>query len=167
MKEDMIYKKRNFLLPLLLFLLLFPGCHREEVAKPKPIELDRRHICRVCGMIIVDFPGPKAQIHYRNGRIDTFCSVLEMMTFYLQPDRPHGIVAIYVNDMSKADWKHPVNHWLDAEKSLYVHGSDMSGPMGEEIIPFPDVPSAEEFTRSHGGRITRFNEITMDMLRPK
>ncbi len=118
-------------------------------------------------MIIVDFPGPKAQIHYRDGRIDKFCSVYEMLTYYTQPDRPGGILAIYVNDMSEADWKKPVDHWIDAETAFYVYDPDISGAMGTEIVPFRDRISAERFMKKHGGRIVRFKEITPEMLEPR
>ncbi len=152
---------------ILIFVLTVMGCKEQDVPKPPPIELTREHICSVCGMIIVDFPGPKAQIHYRGGRVDTFCSVAEMISFYLQPDRPRGIVAIYVNDMSGAEWKHPLGRWIDAEDAYYVYGARISGAMGQEMVPFSDYASAEGFIRKHGGRVVRFNEIKMDMLRPE
>jgi copper chaperone NosL len=151
---------------ILLVLFILAGCVKEEKVKPLPIELTREHTCAVCGMIIVDFPGAKAQIHYKNGKVDTFCSTLDMLTFYLQPDRPGGIVAIYVNDMGKADWKHPKDYWIDAEKAIYIHGADVKTPMGESPIPFSDMKDVIEFLRKHGGRIVGFDDVDMKMLRP-
>lgn len=112
-------------------------------------------------MIIVDFPGAKAQIHYKNRRYDAFCSTLDMFLFYLQPDRPSDIVAIYVNDMGGSE-----GGWIDAEKAYYVFGGDMMGPMGESLVPFSDPRKAEAYIKSHGGRIVRFNEVTQEMLKP-
>ncbi len=151
---------------MLVAVLLLAACAREEAAKPLPVEFTRKDACVVCGMIIVDFPGAKAQIHYRNGRIDPFCSTLDMFNFYLQPDRPGGIVAVYVNDMGKADWKHPVDHWIDATKAVYVYGGDVMLPMGEALVPFSDIKDAERYMREHGGRIVRFDDVTLEMLRP-
>jgi copper chaperone NosL len=151
---------------LILTFFLLAGCTKGDVEKPLPIELTRDHACAVCGMIIVDFPGTKAQIHYSNGRSDTFCSSLDMFMFYLQPDRPGNITAIYVHDMGKADWDHPEGHWIGAEDALYVYGGDIMGPMGDALVPFADVKDAEAYLNDHGGRIVRFHDITMDMLRP-
>ncbi len=117
-------------------------------------------------MIIVDFPGAKAQIHYRNGQVDPFCSTLDMFLFYLQPDRPKNIVAIYVNDMGQADWQHPEGNWINAKDAFYVYGGDVMGPMGEALVPFSDKGDAENYVRKHGGRIVRFDGITPEMLRP-
>jgi copper chaperone NosL len=155
----------RFRLIIITFFLL-AGCIREEVAKPLPIELTREHACTVCGMIIADFPGATAQIHYREGKTDFFCSTLEMFLFYLQSDRPGDITAIYVNDMGKADRDHPGNHWVDAQRASYVYGGDIMGPMGEALVPFSDVKDAEAYVKDHGGRIVMFNDVTMDMLRP-
>ena len=114
----------------------------------------------------MDFPGAKAQIHYKNGKIDSFCSTLDMFLFYLQPDRPRNIAAIYVNDMGKADWDHPGNHWLDARKASYVYGGDIMVLMGEALVPFSDLKDAGAHVKDHGGKIIRFDDVTMDMLRP-
>ncbi len=121
--------------------VLFAGCFKEDEAeKPLPVELNRNHACRVCGMIGVDFPGAKAQIHYKNIKVDSFCGTLDIFSFYLQPDRPRNIAAIYVNNM---------------------------GPMGEALVPFLDLKDAETYVKKHGGKIYRFDEVTMDMLRPE
>lgn len=149
------------------FITLFLFSCRKVGESPLPIELTREHSCRVCGMIIVDFPGSKAQIHYKNGEVDTFCSTLDMFLFYLQPDRPRNIVAIYVNDMAKADWEHPVGNWIDAKNAFYVYGGDVMGPMGEALAPFSDRGDAESYVKRHGGGIIRFEEINLDMLKPR
>ncbi len=117
-------------------------------------------------MITVDFQGAKAQIHYRNGKMDTFCCTLHMFSFYLQPDRPPNITAIYVSDMGKADWEKPEGHWIDATEAFYIIGGDVMGPHGEALVPFSGVEDAEDYMKEHGGEIIRFEDVTTDMLRP-
>ncbi len=151
---------------LIGLILLLVSCTKQEVAKPAPVDFDREDSCHVCGMIMVDFPGSKVQIHYTNGRIDKFCSTIDFFIFYLQPDRPVNISAIYLNDMGKADWNQPEGHWIDAEDAFYVYGGDVMGPMGEALVPFSDIKDAESYTREHGGKIVRFNEVNMEMLMP-
>ncbi len=152
---------------LILIILCLAACSKEPVAKPLPIEFTRDHTCNVCGMIIVDFPGAKAQMHYKNKRRDTFCSTLDMFLFYLQPDRPGNIIAIYVNDMGKSDWERPKGNWIDAEKAFYVYGGDVMGPMGEALAPFLDIKDAEAYIKKHGGRVIRFSDVTMEILKPR
>ncbi|MBI4848565.1 MAG: nitrous oxide reductase accessory protein NosL [Nitrospirae bacterium] len=158
-------KTRIALYLLTLIIALSVACKQSET-KLQPVELTREHMCQVCGMIIVDFPGAKAQIHYKKGKYDTFCSTLDMFLFYLQPDRPKDITAIYVNDMGKADMEHPVNLWTDATKAFYVYGGDVMGPMGEAMIPFSELKDAAAYIKQHGGKLIAFNDVTMDMLRP-
>lgn len=152
---------------LLAVFLCFAGCARQGGQKPAPVEFDRTHACAVCGMIVVDFPGAKAQVHYSKGRYDAFCSTLDLFLFWLQPDRPPDIRAVYVNDMGKADTNKPAGHWIDADTAYYVYGGNVMGPMGEALVPFADKKDAEAYLTRHGGRILRFNEVTMDLLKPR
>lgn len=117
-------------------------------------------------MIIVDFPGAKAQLHYHDGKTSYFCSTLDMFLFYLQPDRPAHLAVLYVNDMGTADPLHPAGHWIEAQKALYVQGGDVMGPMGEALVPFADPAKADAYRKKHGGKIVAFNDVTMEMLRP-
>ncbi|MEN8263756.1 MAG: nitrous oxide reductase accessory protein NosL [Nitrospirota bacterium] len=158
---------RTIIFKVLIFtIFILQACTQKESSKPLPIELTRDHACAVCGMITVDFQGAKAQIHYRNGKTDTFCCTLHMFSFNLQPDRPPNIAAIYVNDMGKADWEKPEGHWIDAKNAFYVVGGDVMGPHGEALVPFSGIKNAEDYKKEHGGEIIRFDDVTMDMLRP-
>ncbi len=152
---------------LLVLLLFMAACSKSD--KPvdiKPIKLDRSISCAVCGMIPVDFPGAKGQIHYSSGKVDSFCSTLDMFTFYLQPDRPKNISAVFVNDMGKADWFHPEGHWINGKETHYVLGGDVMGPMGEALVPFSELSVARGYVEDHGGKIARFDDVEMNMLRP-
>ncbi|MEW6410794.1 MAG: nitrous oxide reductase accessory protein NosL [Nitrospirota bacterium] len=154
---------------LALIILSLAACSKEAGTKPLPVEFTRDHVCKVCGMIIVDFPGAKGQIHYKNGRFDAFCSTLDMFLFYLQPDRPRNITAIYVNDMGVVGETRslPRTNWIDARNAFYVYGGDIMGPMGEALVPFLEIKDAEVYIKKHGGRIIRFSDVEMEILRPK
>jgi copper chaperone NosL len=154
--------------PFFIFIVFFliTACSQKESSKPLPVELAREHACRVCGMIVTDLPGAKAQIHYGNGKVDTFCCTLHMFSFYLQPDRLPNIVAVYVTDMGKSDQDHPAGNWIDAKKAYYVYGGDPMGPHGEAMAPFSRLKDAENHIKEHRGRVVRFEEVTPEMLRP-
>jgi copper chaperone NosL len=89
-----------------------------------------------------------------------------MLSFYLQPDRPPNITAVYVNDMGKADWEKTEGHWIDAKKAFYVFGGDAMGPHGAALAPLEELKDAEAYIMEHGGKVVEFDDVTMDMLRP-
>ncbi|MDT8339577.1 MAG: nitrous oxide reductase accessory protein NosL, partial [Sulfurimonas sp.] len=50
---------------------------------------------------------------------------------------------------------------ISAKEAYYVVGSDVYGPMGEELIPFAKESEAKTFYMDHkGSKILRFDEIT-------
>ena len=54
---------------------------------------------------------------------------------------------------------------IDAKEAFYVVGSDVYGPMGNELIPFLTKDAAENFMRDHRGeKILRFNDITPQLV---
>ncbi len=151
---------------LIVIAILLTGCSKEESGETSPVTLTKDHACKICGMILVEYPGPKAQIHYKKGASETFCGTPHMFMATLHPERPRNISAMYVHDMGKADWDHPKNEWIDAKTAYYVLGGDKKGPMGEPLVPFSELKGAESYVNEHGGRTIRFDDITMDMLSP-
>ncbi len=151
---------------MIVIAFLLTGCSKEDSAETSPLTLTKDHACKICGMILVEYPGPKAQIHYKKGASETFCCTPHMFMGYLNPERPRNISAMYVHDMGEADWDHPKNEWIDAKTAYYVLGGDKKGPMGEPLVPFSALEGAESYVKEHGGRIIRFDDITMDMLSP-
>ncbi len=151
---------------LALLFLVIVGCSKGEDTKYPPLSLDRSSVCSVCGMILLDFPGPKAQMIYTNNRNDFFCGTLDLFTFYLQPDSPKNIAAIYVNDMGKEDWNKPTGHWIDARSALLVYGGEVRGAMGDVLVPFSVESQANDYIKKYRGKLVGFNDVNMDMLRP-
>ncbi|MBF0487440.1 MAG: nitrous oxide reductase accessory protein NosL [Nitrospirae bacterium] len=146
-----------------MLVLVCSGCSGEMERPVGAVELTRKHACAVCGMILVDFPGAKGQIHYTDGKYDVFCGTMDMFTYYWQPDTPKNIVAIYTNDMGDANWK---TKWIDARKAFYVCDTKKSGAMGDPFMPFLDEEKAGNFVKLYGGEVLGFDNITPDMLKP-
>lgn len=132
---------------------------------PGPVDIDRDSACALDGMLLADYPGPKAQIHYE-GRTepDFHCDLAEMFALYLNPEQVRPIRAMYVQDMGMADWDAPRGHWIEAKGAWYVVGSSRMGAMGPAIGSFAGREAAEAFARRHGGRVHGFGEITADMV---
>lgn len=142
------------------------GCGKHDTAASvAPVEITRDTACALDGMLLTDFPGPKAQIHYAGvAQPDFFCDTVEMFSIYLKPEQARRVAAIYVQDMGKADWKSPQGHWIDAKTAFYVVGSNMNGSMGPTIGSFAVEADASAFAKAHGGHVLRFADVTPDMV---
>lgn len=50
------------------------------------------------------------------------------------------------------------------DDALYVLGSDVTGPMGRDLVPVAPRERAEHFATSHGGRVLSRAEITGEIV---
>lgn len=144
-------------------LTLLTACGQAEQAGTGPLEVTQGTACALDGMLLLDFPGPKAQIHYAQGPVDFFCDTVEMFSIYLHPEQQKRVRALFVQDMGKADWDAPRDHWIDARNAFYVVGSSRRGSMGATFVPFADEAAAKAFVEEYGGQLHRFDEITPGM----
>lgn len=160
----MKYSRRDALAASLAMLFALAACSPTEQAPPAPIELTRSTACSLDGMLLLDFPGPKAQIHYTQGPTDFFCDTVEMFSIYLRPEQQKRVRALYVQDMGRADWNSPTDHWIDARTAFYVKGSRKLGSMGPTLVSFALEDQAKAFAEKNGGKIYHFAEITPDMV---
>lgn len=156
--------RRRFLLAALTAALAACG-RSSDPAAPLAFEIERDTACALDGMLLADYPGPKAQIHYADLAEPEFhCDLAEMFAQYLNPEQVRPIRAMYVQDMGRADWDAPRGHWIAAEDAHYVVGSSRMGAMGPAIGSFAGRAAAESFARQYGGRAVRFAEVTADMV---
>ena len=130
---------------------------------PAAIEPAAGEACALDGMLLADYPGPKAQIHYASGPPEFYCDTVEMFSLLLRPDEQRPVRAAYTQDMARADWREPRGHWIDATSAWYVHGSQLQGSMGPTFAAFARAEDAEAFARKHGGRVLRFDDVTPAM----
>lgn len=131
--------------------------------KSKMLEVPRDGKCPVCGMFVAKFPKWVAAIkidehtHYFDG-------VKDMMKFYLSPIKfEHNHKNSDISKMIVTDY-YSLNA-IDAKNAFYVFGSNIYGPMGEELIPFEKESQAKDFLNSHfGKKILKFEDIKEDIL---
>ncbi|NMG69585.1 nitrous oxide reductase accessory protein NosL [Parazoarcus communis] len=158
--------RRRFLLASAAAGLLAACGTGESGGKPAvAIEIDTSSSCALDGMLLADYPGPKAQIHYEGlAQPDWFCDTVEMFSIHLNPEQARRVTAMYVQDMGKADWERPRGHWIDARSAVYVQGSRRRGSMGPTMASFSTEADARAFAQAWGGKVLRFNEVTPDMV---
>lgn len=122
--------------------------------------------CALDGMVLKDFPGPKAQIQYGEGKPDFYCDLMELFAVVLAPEQKRPIAALFVQDMGKADWAHPQGHWIAAKSASYVVGSRKTGSMGPALASFSTAQDAAAFAKTEGGNVVPFEQVTAAMLKP-
>jgi copper chaperone NosL len=143
---------------------ILAGCTNSAAAAVQPVEIDRTIADSVDGMILLDYPGPKGQIHYDSGKPDFFCDTVGMFSMYLQPEQQKRVRALFVQDMAQADWKNPTGHWIDAKSAFYVAGSKARGAMGPTLASFSREADALAFAARDGGQVYRFDQVTPGMV---
>jgi copper chaperone NosL len=147
-----------------LAVLAALGACSQAPHKAHPLEPTDDTVCALDGMALKDAAGPKAQIHYIEGKPDFFCDLTELFDTVRAPESKRAIAALFVQDMGKADWDHPQGHWIDAKTALYVVGSGKHGSMGPTFGAFADQGAAEAFAAREGGKVLRFDQVTADMV---
>lgn len=146
---------------------LLSACSEQTAAQQSlaPVQIDRSTSCELDGMLLSDYPGPKAQIHYAGQeRPAFFCDTVELFNTLLVGEQVRAVRAVYVQDMGRADWNEPRGHWIDATLAFYVVGSKRHGSMGPTIASFAAEADAAKFSAEHGGQVLRFAQVTLDMV---
>ncbi|GAA5142402.1 nitrous oxide reductase accessory protein NosL [Thalassotalea piscium] len=127
--------------------------------------------CHLCGMMIMEFPGPKGEL-FKKGiteaegkKVHKFCSTRDMFSFYLEPENKRNVTTILVHDMSKSPWNAPNDeYFIDARKAWFVAGSSKTGAMGATLASFSMQSDAQEFANEFGGNVLSFEEVTLATL---
>ncbi|WP_258064223.1 nitrous oxide reductase accessory protein NosL [Campylobacter hyointestinalis] len=109
--------------------------------------------CPVCGMYVDKHPNWAAVIEDENLYFD---GVKDMMKYILKEKK--AFEKVFVSDYYKLKK-------IDAKAAFYVIGSDVYGPMGNELIPFETKNEAITFAKDHNGKmIVTFKEIDEKLL---
>lgn len=163
MKPNMKRMRAARIAGCLAALLLLAACS-EAVKEIVAQEPDANTVCSLDGMTLVDFPGPKAQIQYAEGKPEFFCDLMEFFSALQAAEQQRGTAALFVQDMGKTDWERPSGNWIDARTALYVVGSKKAGSMGATFGSFSNMRDAQAFSKAEGGMIVRFEQVTTVML---
>lgn len=139
---------RNFLTLLALSALigLAGMAFGETPAGPGP--KDR---CAVCGMFVASYGNWVAVIQFKDGSKAYFDGPKDMFVYFfdLAKYRP-GSQAEDISGMYVTEYY--TTRLIKAEEAYFVTGSDVMGPMGNELVPIQGRGNAETFQRDHGGK---------------
>lgn len=155
MKHANVLQTRIYLLVLLLLLGM-----AQSRADEQEIEITKKDRCPVCGMFVYKYPKWVAQIYFNDGSAYFYDGAKDMFKHifdtqkYTSGKTAEMMTKIYVTDYYEVEL-------IDAKSAFYVIGSDVLGPMGQELLPFKDQESAQEFLEDHkGNSIIRYQDVT-------
>lgn len=139
-----------------LALYLWDKRHPLQSQKKYPkMSVTKEEKCPVCGMFLYKYPTWIARIHYKNESFG-FDGIKDMMKYYFE--HKEQIEAMLVQE-------YYTQETIEAREAFFVLGSDVYGPMGNELIAFRDKKSAEQFLFDHKGRvILRFEALTPEQI---
>lgn len=130
------------------------GCGEKKPRMPAALPAEAR--CTLCGMVLADFPGPKAELYLKGvDAAATFCSARDALSFALQPENRRRLEALYVlaaDDPSR---------WLSAADGVFVVAGRFEGAMGSEPALLKDQAAAERFIAQWGGRAVRWPDLVL------
>ena len=140
------------------------ACAKVETATATPVDFDASSACELDGMMLAEYGGPKAQVHFAGVAAPVFfCDTVEMFATLLRPEQQRAVRAAFVQDMAKADWDKPRGHWFDAMSGFYVVGSKRHGSMGPTIASFSAQADAQVFAGKWGGKVLPYAEVRPGM----
>ncbi len=133
-------------------------------ASPQATKPTSKDKCPVCGMFVAEYPAFLAEIAFKDGFRAYFDGPKDMFRYYFEPEKYHpgrkaaDIAALYVTDYYSLEM-------IDARQAFYIPGSDVMGPMGNELVPVGREPQAKTFLEDHKGRsLLKFSEITLEIV---
>ncbi len=143
-------KLKMMVLPLLLIGMT--GC-----ASFQPVKIESHKECPLCGMLPARYPMFNCQILFKDGGHEAFDSAVGLLVYLHFPEKagiePRSAAKIYFKDYLKESW-------IEADKTFFVTGSEIMGPMGVEFLPVDGKPAAEELKkREKGKEIIHFGKI--------
>jgi copper chaperone NosL len=154
--------KRALLLTILFSLLVACPALAGQMTPPLPPAQAK---CPVCGMFVAKYSDWVSFLTYKDAETVYFDGPKDLFTYYLNPGKydparkSSDIAAFFVKDYYSL-------LSIDGRQAFYVAGSNVSGPMGRELVPFEKQSDAEGFLEDHQGRkVLRFGEITPALLK--
>ena len=154
--------KKYYVFLMIASIMVF-ACNKktetEQKATESKAEITAKHRCANCGMDTEKYPNWEQKVVSEDKGTMYFDGARCMFKVLLDSAvAPKQINQILVKDYYSLEY-------TDGKNAFYVIGSDVLGPMGNELIPFTEKNAAEEFLTDHKGeKIVMFDEVDMPMI---
>ena len=149
----------------LLSIIILSGFKVDNLL-PKAKNLTISTRCDACGMVILNYPGPHAEIVIKkpNGKLKYkyYGNIVESMGSIIKELRKKGnIVTVYVQPMDNHKFSNMYlkGNWMLAKNAFFVVNSKKYFIMGPGYYPFKNKKNAINFMEKYHGRIMSFDRI--------
>jgi len=135
---------------------IWDNFHSEKLLHVK-FDYTKKDKCPVCGMFVYKYPSWVSMIEDEHKNKYYFDGVKDMMKFYFERDDKKNL-KLYAKE-------YYTKEIFEIHKAFFVIGSDVYGPMGDELIPFKTKKDAKSFLLDHRGKeIKTFNQLDEDFV---
>jgi copper chaperone NosL len=150
--SDVCHKKLNDMQLQAISVYLYDN--KEKLNFTNHIEVPHDAKCPVCGMFVAKYPKWAASL--KDTRQKYFDGVKDMMKYIFASKNR-------LSDITVSDYY--TTNAIDAKSAFYVVGSNVYGPMGNELIPFLSLDSAKVFIKNHGGKVLQYDQIDTKVIK--
>lgn len=113
----------------------------------------------MCGMYVAPYPEWVAALRFPDGKVEYFDGPKDMFKRLFILKGKGSAPSVFVTDYYSAKL-------VKADSLHFVAGSDVSGPMGRDLVPLAGEKEAAGFRRDHGGKaVYMLCEITEETIR--
>jgi len=141
-----------------------PSTARNPLAPDGRMLFDDADRCPVCAMFPARYPQTAAAMTLTAGETYYFCSNGCLLRCWLRPGVYLGRPQTDIDRLVVRDYFS--GRPIDAQKAVWVAGSDVIGPMGPAVVALGDAAQLATFKRRHGGTIVfRFDRLDDDLWR--
>lgn len=141
-----------------------PSTARNPLAPDDSMLFDDADRCPVCAMFPARYPQTAAAMTLTSGETYYFCSNGCLLRCWLRPGVYLGRPQTAIDRLVVRDYFS--GRPIDAQKAVWVAGSDVIGPMGPAVVALGDTAQLATFKRRHGGAIVfRFDRLDDDLWR--
>ncbi len=146
---------------IVAFLLSIFAIASDMNSSIEPIKVERVNLDPVYLIDVSKYPKFQAKIELSSGKEVLFCCPKAMLYFYLRPYEYPEYKAKKESDFKRLLVKDYLSgKWIDAKKALYVFGSRLQGPKGDDIIPLRNKDAVNVFMLRYGGsKVLTFPEL--------
>lgn len=130
----------------------------------EPAEPTMDDTCPVCGMMPAKHTDWNAQIVYGDGEAVHFDVPKDLYTYVYNPNE-------YLDDRTVDDIEaaYFTEYYTTERVALtddlyFVKGSDVTGPMGKDLVPVQGRGNADTFAEEHGGTVLTPEEVTPSVV---
>jgi len=146
---------------LLILALLTHGLFAGEITLTDQNATDAVYV-----LPLKKYPKWLTEAELENGKKVQFVSVKSLMTVYEHQKyfKKHKFIDANITKISIQDFTS--GRKVDAKDAVYIFGSHVVGPHGDDLIPFENMDNAKLFMLKNGGtKILRFNKLNKGLIR--